>query len=330
MILADKIINERKKLGWSQEELADQLDVSRQSVSKWESAQSTPDLNKILKMADLFGVSTDYLLKDEIEVVDTSEYKEDVASYKEDTRKVSLEEATRFLEVVKRTAPKVAFGVSLCIASPALLMFLLGFSEMGYIGENLAVAIGIVVLLVMVASAVFMFIMINQERKPFEFLETVKIDTAYGVDGMAKERKAEFESRRTMMVGFGVMCCILCSVPLIISALFSEKFGNESLVVFMVGVLLILVSTGVNLIINGSEYSTACDKLLQSGDYTLEGKKASKKIGKIGSIYWPVVVAAYLGASFVTGMWEYTWIIWPVMAVLFGAVAGIVKASMKE
>ena len=119
MILADKIINERKKLGWSQEELADQLDVSRQSVSKWESAQSTPDLNKIIKMADLFGVSTDYLLKDEIEVVDTSEYKEDVASYKEDARKVSLEEATT-------TCPcQVAFCLkATCTTNVASLPFL--------------------------------------------------------------------------------------------------------------------------------------------------------------------------------------------------------------
>ena len=66
MILADKIINERKRCGWSQEELADQLSVSRQSVSKWEGAQAVPDLQKIIKMAELFGVSTDYLLKDEI------------------------------------------------------------------------------------------------------------------------------------------------------------------------------------------------------------------------------------------------------------------------
>ena len=64
MILADKIINERKKNGWSQEELADMLNVSRQSVSKWEGAQSVPDLQKILKMAEIFSVSTDYLLKD--------------------------------------------------------------------------------------------------------------------------------------------------------------------------------------------------------------------------------------------------------------------------
>ena len=65
MILADKIIKLRKEQGWSQEELAHQLQVSRQSVSKWESMVSVPDLDKILKLSQLFGVSTDYLLKDD-------------------------------------------------------------------------------------------------------------------------------------------------------------------------------------------------------------------------------------------------------------------------
>ena len=66
MILADKIIELRKRNGWSQEELADRLDVSRQSVSKWEGALSVPDMNKILKLSEIFGVSTDILLKDEL------------------------------------------------------------------------------------------------------------------------------------------------------------------------------------------------------------------------------------------------------------------------
>ena len=51
MILSEKITEERKKNGWSQEELAEKLSVSRQAVSKWESAQSTPDLQKIIRMA---------------------------------------------------------------------------------------------------------------------------------------------------------------------------------------------------------------------------------------------------------------------------------------
>lgn len=67
MNLADKIIEERKKNGWSQEELASKLGVSRQAVSKWESSGSIPDLQRILQMSELFGVTTDYLLKDKIE-----------------------------------------------------------------------------------------------------------------------------------------------------------------------------------------------------------------------------------------------------------------------
>ena len=65
MILAEKIMEERKKNGWSQEELAEKLSVSRQAVSKWESAQSIPDLQRVIQLSEIFGVSTDYLLKDE-------------------------------------------------------------------------------------------------------------------------------------------------------------------------------------------------------------------------------------------------------------------------
>ena len=64
MILADKIIDLRKKAGWSQDELASKLNVTRQSVSKWEGAQSIPDMERIVRMSRLFGVTTDYLLKD--------------------------------------------------------------------------------------------------------------------------------------------------------------------------------------------------------------------------------------------------------------------------
>ncbi|MCD7887911.1 MAG: helix-turn-helix domain-containing protein [Clostridiales bacterium] len=63
MNIADRIQQLRKARGISQEELADQVGVSRQAVSKWESEQSVPDLNKIVLLSDYFGVTTDYLLK---------------------------------------------------------------------------------------------------------------------------------------------------------------------------------------------------------------------------------------------------------------------------
>ena len=113
MILADKIIDLRKKNGWSQEELAEKLGVSRQAVSKWESAQAIPDLGRVLAMADLFSVTTDYLLRDENEAP-TPAAVEDGAS-ESSVRRVSMEEASAFLalcrELKARTDEDLQRGV---------------------------------------------------------------------------------------------------------------------------------------------------------------------------------------------------------------------------
>ena len=62
MTLGERIYRLRRRAGWSQEELADRCGVSRQSVSKWESGQSTPDLEKLVQLSRTFDVTTDYLL----------------------------------------------------------------------------------------------------------------------------------------------------------------------------------------------------------------------------------------------------------------------------
>ena len=64
MILADKITEERKKNGWSQEELANQLGVSRQAVSKWENGTSDPSTSNLFALAKLYGISVEELLKE--------------------------------------------------------------------------------------------------------------------------------------------------------------------------------------------------------------------------------------------------------------------------
>lgn len=65
MSISEKIQQLRKSNGFSQEQLAEKLDVSRQAISKWESGASFPDIEKIVLISELFGVSTDYLMKDE-------------------------------------------------------------------------------------------------------------------------------------------------------------------------------------------------------------------------------------------------------------------------
>ena len=74
MNIADRIQYLRKSKGLSQEELAEKVGVSRQAVSKWESEQSTPDIEKIIVMSEFFEVTTDYILKG-IEPVNMSKRK---------------------------------------------------------------------------------------------------------------------------------------------------------------------------------------------------------------------------------------------------------------
>ena len=124
MILADKIVENRKKNGWSQEELANKLGVSRQSVSKWESAQAVPDLKKILQLSELFGVSTDYLIKDEVEDLPAQEPALVDNGLEETIRNVSMEEASSFLEYNENASRLISTGVMICILSPVIMIVL--------------------------------------------------------------------------------------------------------------------------------------------------------------------------------------------------------------
>lgn len=72
MKLAEKVQELRKKKGLSQEQLAEKLGISRQAISKWESGQSAPDIDKVVLISEFFNVSTDYLLKQEKEVLEES------------------------------------------------------------------------------------------------------------------------------------------------------------------------------------------------------------------------------------------------------------------
>ena len=317
MILADKIIQLRKKAGWSQEELAEQLSVSRQSVSKWEGAQSIPDLNKIIAMSQLFGVSVDYLVKDEIEGEEPI-LPEDAASVNP-VRRVTMAEANEYLALRRTASKKIALGVMLCILSPVILILLGGYSEYGPISENLAAGLGLGILLVMVAAAVAIFITTGSKAAAYEFLEKEPIETEYGVDGMVKELKKNYSDTYTRKNVMGAALCILAVVPLVSVAVATQNPLHSILGVCF---LLILVSVGVYQFISGGVIWESYQKLLQEGDYTPDAKRVNKNIG---SVYWPVVLALYLGYSFITGGWTHSWIIWPVAGVLWAAISAAAR-----
>lgn len=325
MILADKITEERKKNGWSQEELADRLGVSRQAVSKWESAGSVPDLQRVLQLAELFGVSTDYLLKDELLPAAPVPADADRADA-DPVRRVSMEEANEFLAHKRKNAPIVANAVAMCILSPVLFIILGTMEEDGvfHVTKSMTAALGCVFLFGMIAAAVYLFITCGIRSSRMEHLEKEAFETAYGVSGMVKERRAEFESTFARGLAIGVVLCVVAVVPLVVAA----STGVPDYVVgLFTALMFVLIAAGVDLIVRVCIVKGGFDALLQEGGFSREEKRAEAKAGGISGIFWLSATACYLGWSFWTMRWDHTWIVWPVAGVLFGVVKAVAKTS---
>ena len=166
MTFSDKLIALRKKAGWSQEELAERLNVSRQSVSKWESAQSMPDIDKILQLSSLFSVTTDCLLKDTQDDPQPA-----AAQTPSPLPRVTLAQAEDYLTKAQGNAPQMALATALCIVSPIPLLALGTVSELGLLGldDDLAGGLGMIALLVLVAVAVVLFMQCGAAVRDMSF-----------------------------------------------------------------------------------------------------------------------------------------------------------------
>ena len=329
MIFADKLIHLRKKSGWSQEELAQQMGVSRQSISKWEGAQSIPDLEKIIRLAKLFSVSTDYLLLDELGEPEGGTR----ALPGEESpalRRVSMEQANAFLKIKEETARYIAWGVFLCILSPIVLLMLAGLSEVpgSGISEGLAAAIGLTVLLVMVTAAVAIFVYSGGRTALFEYLDREPFETEYGVSSMVKERREQYRERYMRNNIMGVCLCILAAIPLFGGV--ALEVENPLLPVGLLCATLVIVGLGVKLLVRGGTVWGGFERLLEEGEYAREEKKKQPLISKISQVYWALALSGYLAYSFITNDWNRSWIVWPVAAVLFPAVSALILLFAKK
>jgi transcriptional regulator with XRE-family HTH domain len=322
MILADKIIDLRKKSGMSQEELAQKLGISRQSVSKWEAARSVPDMDKVLKLSDLFDVSCDYLLRDDLgpedasgQSVSPSSATPDMSAVGEIEREpipVTVEQANSFLDHEIRRAMKIATGVGLCVASAAPLMLFLGLYTRD---NNVASSLGTVIIIALVALGIAVMVMAQQGDQEFQKIRHESIDTEYGVDGIVRQRQKSYDRTHMRELALGIVLCVASCIPLLAVAMLTN---DEGPITASVGILLLIVAIGVFLIVHTSIISSSFSALLEEGDYTRGSKRFDKRFG---NLYWGIVTAAYLLVSFLTRDWGMTWVVWPVAGVIWGAIS---------
>jgi len=310
--LAEKIASLRRRNGWSQEELAEKLNVSRQAVSKWESAQSVPDLERILQLSSLFGVTTDYLLKEETEdVKQTGEIPHCIT--------VTAKAASDYLKLRKKAAIRIALATFICVLAPITLIVGSASAELGLwpITVEYAGSIGLVVLAVLAAAAVALFMYTAFQSRPYDFLENEPFELEYGVSEMIKDRQKKYSSAYAFTNISAATICIMSPIPLFLSL----SAMDEMTMIFSLVITMMLAGLGAALFIIAGVRWAAMQKLLKEGEYSPQ--KSGGIIKFIEDIYWILVVAFYLGWSFLTNNWHITWVVWPVAGVLSGIISSV-------
>lgn len=324
MILAEKIIRLRKQVGWSQEELAEKMDVSRQSVSKWESTNSIPDLKKVIMLSSIFDVSIDYLLKDDIELSNTVTQGVEVS-----TIQISQEQALEYVENKVNAALLIAKGVFLSVCSVIPLFALLAMAKTNQLNltSDIAASIGIIAILVMISIGVSFFIRTNQYENNLPTIENEPFDLAYGVNSIFKEKLQQYRPTYNLKLSIGIAMFIFSVIPLMFVSMLSV--GSDVTLMALI-VMFLMVATGVYIVVQISAKYEAYNCILKEGRSNTVKSRRTKRAEKLAAFYWPMLTAIFIGWSLWTMNWGVTWIIWPVGAILFVALVGLMELLDKE
>lgn len=326
MILAEKVMELRKKKGWSQEELAEKLEISRQSVSKWESGASIPDIDRILALSRLFGVSTDYLLKDELTQEPAQGTEEPEESVQERVRSVSMEEANQFMELWRKLSWPMAAAIAMFVISPVPVILLTVMSEGRVMGvnEDFAGGVGTALLLAIVAAGVAICILCGFRASKYDYLKKERIRLEYGVAGVTEKKKEEYAPTFRRSVACGVALCILGVVPILLSEAFVSSEITDQ---YWTILLFVMIAAAVFLFVKAGLVNGSFAQLLQQEEYTPENKEWNRRAAPLAGAYWCFAAAIFLVIGFSSWKsremndvgWGAPFLFWPIAGVLYAA-----------
>lgn len=140
MNVGEKILQLRKKMGLSQEELAEKLNVTRQTISKWETNQSSPDFEKIVPLCDLFEITTDELLRGKSENIKNL-----------DDNKIR-----------RKTACKVSISVFIYFLA---IIWIISMSTMPWISEEITVSVFLLLCAIATVNLIYHFMSLPKEKE---------------------------------------------------------------------------------------------------------------------------------------------------------------------
>ncbi|OLU36555.1 helix-turn-helix domain-containing protein [Ileibacterium valens] len=318
MNLGEKIMNLRKNAGYSQEELASLIGVSRQSVSKWELNDATPDLDKLLKISDLFSVSCDELLRDDKHPL-----------RKRNDIRLSDEDVVNYLSNSRKNAPMISAAVILFILSPVFLISVGGSYSMGlfhslFPNEETANGLSMIILFVLIAIGMALYLYAESRVSKYSNYETTPVSLSNSMYRYVEKEYKLQEKKTSIQKAIGILLIILSVIPLF------AGYMAENLAAVGLGIMLIVVALGVGLLVYAEQIQDPCLILLQRESYSISRKEMKRKMSWLPGMYWLIVTAFYLIISFITDAWEKTWIVMAAAGIFYAALIIFLKRKLSD
>lgn len=344
-MLAEKIYQLRKAKNWSQEDLAAKIGVSRQSVSKWERGEALPDLERMISLSDIFGVSIDDLIRSN---KITEDEKEDLQSQARTTtpqtdqetpltslNEIDLASAHAYLQVKQVTSQSNAAACFLIIIGSG------SFFALQMMADELPTAfwlqiIAWVILLASMAIASASFMQNQQLSEKYRWIETQPHQLGFQVEEiLERDQRANREIWQKQTIT-GTSLCILSALPLVIT---SSILDDDLPIAISLLATIALISAGVYQLMRSADLKKGYQILLQ-------GPQASTRWGQssdddpefkkdpiwthVQNSYWGLVLVSYLTISFVFRAWAWSWILFVIAPFLFDLVQLLYRHYRKK
>lgn len=306
MSLGENLQFLRKRDNITQEQLAETLEVSRQSVSKWESDTTYPEMDKLLQLANLFHCSLDDLIQKEI----STQYVEDKCNYN---------------EFMDQFSKRITAGVGLILSGLTIMVFIAAIIPQ-ILGLDME-ALGAIIFFLFVVVAVAIFITSGLQMSYFE-KKYPYIENFY-----TEEEKETFHKKFIKLITTGVVL-IICGLILCIGidAAIPYDYGNINFEELSGAVFLLLVTIAVVLFVyagtQDSKYNINHYNLMH--DRSSQTYKNDKKVGLICGCIMMVATMIYLSCGFIGNLWGTAWVVYPIFGIACGIVSIIVNRNNTE
>ncbi len=324
MSFAENLQYLRKCNKITQEELADELGVSRQAVSKWETGEAYPETDKLIILCDKFSVTLDELVRGDI--IDGKNTEKPAEKEKE--WRISPDEygyrreMNRFSAAMASGVFLILIGVALCVALSGVAVAL----EKGSQLSNLLEWLSGVVVLVFVAAAVFLFVFFGMSHDRFKKAHK-EVENIF-----TKEECAAFIRRFTVTMAILVSGILVAVIFLIVmfalldnNVITGGDFAGCCIVAGFLAVLAFIVGGLVYLGIQHEKYNVA--EYNGNTARELNASPRSKLKDAICGSVMMVATAIFLVLGFVFNLWHPAWVVFPVGGIICGIIGALMNAK---